>query len=266
MNGQSFFRFILNTFEIVEILDQQELTRQELESQLQIGKTTAYKKTKALHERDFIERDENGIYSLTPAGKTIISIHSEYRERLQFLQEHMEFFNTVVSKLDIPIEVVLDSEIICPSIADPTQPKEVINRVILESPEVLAVGQVIHPRFFSLGFELIAKEQLVGNLILDSTILDVVINWGYSEMNSFDESAPQTYMVENDLEYGLLIGIEETESVSIVIVLDSQGRLQGVLRNTTREGLDWAFETVDRLEGQAVELENREHIQRIVDT
>lgn len=73
---------VTNLAPSLQALSQRALDRRDLEERLGVSKTTGYRLTRSLEDRDLVER-VSGTYSLTPEGSSVLDIVSEFETNVR---------------------------------------------------------------------------------------------------------------------------------------------------------------------------------------
>ncbi len=214
------------------------VSKVELQSTLDVSRSTVDRALRALERAEFVERDRNG-YRATLCGRVALEAHECFESRLSGVCAMADLLSTLPEDAPFAPAMVAGADVVRPGPADPHRPVEAICEVVEWADHtrgtVLGVSDqfvdvyresVLDGASLSLVFPPTALQRLLSRY---SDGLEAVVSTGRVELRESTETPP----------FALKIHERDDERVVALAVYGHDG-LRALIRNDAPEAVRWA--------------------------
>jgi predicted transcriptional regulator len=244
---------IRKRYQILDALRDEKLAKSDLESNLDISRSTVNRGINELQEYDLVERDR-GAQVITLYGKLALSIYDKYYRLFEKVYDTKALLKELPKDLNIDGELIRDSTI---SIAEPPAPRKPLDEIterVSESDTVELLSPVIVSNHVSVYVDFSSIDGSSLSIVCTKDVIKYAIKHHFEETKQFiRDDSTIVGVLERNLNYGVVICDSE---VMWINVFGARGELLGSIKNESSLAVEWAEEKFDGFLSQASPVTN----------
>lgn len=163
-----------NRVAILLALDDRSLTKQDLQAETGVSRSTLGRALGDLEERSWIERNGR-TYETTTAGDLVLDRFVPLLETMGGIRTLDDAVDLLpVSEMVLDVRHLADARVVTPTELDPTAPYEYHTETFQEIDSIGAVARTAPPAIVEAIHEEVVSRQIDATVVLDSTYLDAL--------------------------------------------------------------------------------------------
>jgi predicted transcriptional regulator len=236
-------------FDLLDVLTEGSLTKSDLETRLDISRSTIDRAVRSLEANDIVVRDA-GTVALTEYGRVALEGYREFQLGLEGLREAGSILSTFDSDESIPFGFFRGAEVVDASRQSPHRPIVAFEQYLEDVDSVRSVATGLVPDYVEFYHREIVDHQLSGEVVVKASVLDNLLSTYWEPMSEILSTGRlNVYETTADVPYSIKVGQGSNAEVAL-ITYGPQG-VTGFMRSDTREAVEWARDLFERLKDDA---------------
>ena len=236
-------------FDLLDALTEDPLTKSELETRLDISRSTIDRAVRSLEAEEIVARDAGNV-SLTEYGRVALQGYREFQLGLDGLRDATSILSTSDRDESIPFGFFRSAEIVDASRHSPHRPIVAFEQFLEDVDAVQSVGTGLLPDYVEFYHREIVDHDMAAELVVKAPVLDNLLSMYWDSMSDMLSTGRlEVYETTLDSPYSIKIGQGSKPDVSL-ITYGPQG-VTGFMRSDTREAIEWASDLYDRIKNDA---------------
>ena len=246
---ECFTELLAHRFDLLEALTEGPLTKSELESRLDISRSTIDRAVRSLEAEEIVGRDA-GTVSLTEYGRVALNGYRELRVGLDGLRDAVSILSTSERDESIPFGFFRGAKVVDASRQSPHRPIVAFEQYLEDVDSVRSVATGLLPDYVEFYHTEVVDHYLTGEIVVKAPVLDNLLSMYWESMSDILSTGRlKVYETTRDPPYSVKIGRGTSAEVAL-ITYGPQG-VTGFMRSDTREAIEWASDLYDRLKDDA---------------
>lgn len=213
----------------------------DLQDELGVSRSTAYKALRELEENSLVERTDEG-FAPTLAGRLLLGEYQRYRANVEDICRGGSLLTVLPRDAVDSIDVFRGSSVVFPERHAPNKPVGIIEDAVRDADAICGMSPVLLPVYVEVFYESIVNGPLEADLLLERPVVEHMQEQYTDELNAvLDTTQLSLWETDQTLPFGLII-VEKPTSEVLLIVYDAGGELRGIVANDTPEAVAWAYE------------------------
>lgn len=241
-------RFILNRPELMEVLRSGTFDRHDIESGLDVSRSTAHRVVHTLRDQGMIHRRE-GTYVTTPFGDLVIDEANRSTSRLEMARRLQPLLrSTKAQGFEPELEAFTDAHIVCPSDSD--QEIEALFVELVEDADVVQslTKSVIGHRFLGTVFDRILSDSRV-DVVTTADMLEFVLSTHPAAADLPEDPENVDLSIVDGVP--LHVTIADDDRACIGVYNDGDLRFDRVIETSNPAAITWAQDVLDACKNNA---------------
>lgn len=210
----------------------------DLQDDLGISRSTAYKALRELEEHSLCERTDEG-FALTLTGRLTIDQYEKFREGIDAICVPGPLLKVLPADAIESLDVLHGAAVIFAERHAPNLPVSAIEDVVRDAETLRGMSPVLLPLYVELFHECIVDNKLDVSLLLEAPVVDHLVDQYRQALDDVvDTGHAQIWKTDETLPFGLIV-VERPDPQVALIVYDAGGELRGVITNDTQGAVDW---------------------------
>ena len=238
--------------DLLGALDGRAARKPELETELDVSRSTIDRGIRELEQRALIERTDGG-YQRTLAGSLALEEYDRLRERVEGLARGGELLAALDRDVDLDSAMLAAATLIERERTSPYRPVEELYDIIDAATEVRAFDLTVHPQQADV-YRRNVEDGMVTELVLSAEVIERLVA---AHATAFEATVETNrvglWQATEELPYGLLVAETPSGPVAVVMVYSDRG-VVGCIRNDDPEAVAWARQRFERERDRATRL------------
>lgn len=224
--------------------------KREITDELDVSRPTVDRAFRTLVDEGVLV-NSGSKYDLTLYGQMAHECFERLVRRYECLSEVSKLFSNLPADADIDARVLEDVSVSVSKQHAPHEPFRQVERIVREASELRVYLPVVIPRYVELFHERAVTEDVGGELILRSDIVNVLAREYDEQFRGMVDS--ENYVMRQCVDPPLFgVGLVDSKQTWIE-VYDADGSLRGTAFSESEAAVDWATECFDRFRTEPVE-------------
>lgn len=232
----------------------------ELVRELDESRSTIDRALRELERAGFVERGDDG-YRTTLAGELALAEHERYVARLDGIGKVNDALTALPT--DEPLDGALfeGADVSVPSRCSPHEPVEALETLLADADHARAFGTTILPPYVDIYYEQVVEGEMTVELVLSEEVIEWLLS-RHGETVMAIATTEGVTVAETETTHSFSLVVAEFEEDhrnrpdrSVGVMLYTEGKLHGFVRNDTREGVAWGDALFDQFADEATVLQ-----------
>lgn len=226
----------------------------DVQEDLSVSRSTAYKGIRELQACGVVEQTENG-YRLSSFGQSLLTEYEALRDRTNALCRAETLLSFVRTDDALPTDVLVGATITYPTRHAPGRPVHVIQRAVEDARSLRGFSPVVLPEYVTVFHDRLVSGALTAELLLERPVLEHMVadyTDHLDEALETGELAVRETLAE--LPYGLVV-VDEPHPEVVVVIYDSGGELRGTVSSDSTAAVEWGRRVYRTYRSKSTEIE-----------
>jgi predicted transcriptional regulator len=207
----------------------------ELTDRVAVSRPTVHRSLKELRKHDLIEQVPRG-YVLTPYGESVLDKYRSILEEFDQVRENRELL-LALDETRLPPAVLNGAAYTTALPFAPEKPFAEIEDVARGATEIRAFTPVIVARYVSLFYEQVTEGSLRADTLTTTDVFEYLTSQWPTEFDEAIDAGLDVAVVDESLPFGLVVA--EKPDPEICVIVYESGNFRGVIRNDSRDAVEW---------------------------
>lgn len=222
----------------------------DLQDELGVSRSTAYKALRELEEHSLVERTDDG-FGLTLTGRLAFDQHARYTDAIEVLCVPGSLLTVLPSDAIDSLAVLRGADVVFAERHAPNLPVNTLEDVVREATALRGMSPVLLPLYVDLFHECIVDGDLDANLLLETPVVEHLFDqYRTAAVEVVETGDARLWNTDETLPFGLVV-VDEPDPMVALIVYDDNGGLRGVITNSTASAVAWGRSVWERYRSDA---------------
>ena len=237
---------------LIAQLEDGELSKPELEAQLDVSRSTIDRGIRELESMAMIERTENG-FRQTLAGRLALREYAAFTRRIAGLYSGSDLLSTLPRETDFDLAMLQGGTFVEAARNNPHKPAEELYGIVESASAVRGFEPAIDPQQLTTYRERVSDGMEL-ELVLSNAVVERLLSSYAREFESLMAAGRVSiFQAEQSLPYSLTVATRDSGDVAAVTVYTADGG-RGCIINDASEAVDWATRRYDVERERAISL------------
>lgn len=226
------------------------LTKRELESALDVSRSTVDRAVRSLESADFVERSNGGV-SLTLLGRIAMDGFASFADGLEGLGQAAPLLGQIDRDEPLPFALFEDAMIVLANRASPHRPIVALTQFLDEASEVHTIATGLLPEYVDAYHEQVVEKGMTVEFVVRTEVLNDLLATFWDPVDEIIETGrSRLYEIPDDPPYSIKIG-DTGDGEEVAIVFYGEHGVNGFIRSDRPEAVRWAWEEYERIRENA---------------
>lgn len=236
-------------YDLLDALTDGPLTKSELETRLDISRSTIDRAVRSLEGEEIVTR-EAGAVTLTEFGRVALEGYLQFQRGLGGLREAVSMHQTFDPAEPIPFDFFRSADVVDANRRSPHRPIVAFQQFLEDVDSVQTVVTGLLPDYVDYYHTQVVENEMTAEVVVRAPVLDKLLSMYWDSMSEILSTGRfEVYETSADPSYSIKVGEGETSEAAI-ITYGPQG-VTGFMRSDTREAVEWAAELFETIKDDA---------------
>lgn len=222
----------------------------DLQDDLGISRSTAYKALRELEEHSLVERRDEG-FGLTLAGRLAFEQYAQYTDAIEVVCTPGPLLAVLPSDAIDCLSVLRGADVVFAERHAPNLPVRTVADVVRDATALRGISPVLLPLYVELFHDCIVDDGLDARLLLEEPVVEHLFDqYQRAAMAVVETGHTRLWVTDETLPFGLIV-VDEPDPKVVLIVYDNGGGLRGVITNTRADAIEWGCEVWNRYQSNS---------------
>lgn len=224
-------------------------TKRELETTLDVSRSTVDRAVRQLEAADVVRRRDGGI-ALTMPGRLVHDGLAEFVAGFEGVQRASAMLSDFDPDVSLPFSLFADAMVVEATKASPHLPVVALRQFLDDARSVKTVATALHPDYVDAYRDVVVEQGTEAEMVVQTGVLDELLATYWHSVEEVLDTGRVTFY-ETDEESMLSLKIAETDTEEVAILVYGDRGVQGFVRSDDRRAVEWAREEYEGIRERA---------------
>lgn len=222
----------------------------DLQDRLGVSRSTVYKAIRELKEHGIVVQTKEG-NRLSLLGELVEGEYRSFVGTITEIRAPGSLLAHLAPGVDLDPAMLVGAEQVRAERHAPDRPLVTFEEIVTTADEIRGLGPVTLPQYVSVFRDELVDGELAAELLLERQVAEYLLS-NYREAVADAATDGDLGLLETDesIPFGLLV-VDDPGPEAVVFVYDDRGTLRGLLRNDSRDAVEWASSVYESYRGDA---------------
>lgn len=235
--------------DLLNLLGEESRSKSELESTLNISRSTVDRAVRNLEAESIVARASGGV-SLTQYGRIVLDGYRQFRAGLVGLEAAKSLFSSFDSDETVPFDMFRDASVVTSDRRSPHRPTVAFQQFLVDATDVKSVITGVVPEYVRTCHQQVVENGSTVEVVVESSVLEKVLTRYWDRVvDMLDTGRLTIFEVGTDPTYS--VQVADTDSREAAILTYGDSGVTGFVRSARPEAVAWAETVFDRHKSNA---------------